>query len=41
MTRVGWIGLGAMGHPMAACVGRAGHEVTAYDIESRTGGVPR
>jgi 3-hydroxyisobutyrate dehydrogenase len=32
MTRVGWIGLGAMGHPMAACVGRAGHEITAFDI---------
>ena len=33
MTRVGWIGLGAMGHPMAACAARAGHEVTAYDID--------
>jgi 3-hydroxyisobutyrate dehydrogenase len=33
MTRVGWIGLGAMGHPMASCAGRAGHEVTAYDID--------
>ncbi|HEY4463756.1 MAG TPA: NAD(P)-dependent oxidoreductase [Streptosporangiaceae bacterium] len=30
--RVGWIGLGAMGAPMAACVARAGHEVRAYDI---------
>jgi 3-hydroxyisobutyrate dehydrogenase len=33
MTRVGWIGLGAMGHPMASCAGRAGHEVTAYDLD--------
>jgi len=32
-TRVGWIGLGAMGSPMAACVARAGFDVTAYDIE--------
>jgi 3-hydroxyisobutyrate dehydrogenase/putative dehydrogenase len=33
MTTVGWIGLGAMGGPMAACVARAGHQVTAYDID--------
>src|SRR3954470_11032856 len=33
MTRVGWIGLGAMGHPMAACAARAAHEITAYDID--------
>jgi len=33
MTRVGWIGLGAMGAPMAACVARAGHQVLAYDID--------
>ena len=33
MARVGWIGLGAMGLPMAACVARAGHEVVAYDID--------
>jgi len=32
-TRVGWIGLGAMGSPMAACVARTGFDVTAYDIE--------
>lgn len=32
MTTVGWIGLGAMGAPMAACVARAGHQVTAYDV---------
>ena len=31
-TRVGWIGLGAMGFPMAGCVARAGFDVTAYDI---------
>ena len=30
--RVGWLGLGAMGAPMAGCVARAGHPVTAYDI---------
>lgn len=33
MSRVGWIGLGAMGAPMAACVSRAGHDVTAYDVD--------
>jgi 3-hydroxyisobutyrate dehydrogenase len=33
MVRVGWIGLGAMGAPMAAVVARAGHEVTAFDID--------
>jgi 3-hydroxyisobutyrate dehydrogenase len=33
MTRVGWVGLGAMGLPMARCVVRAGHELTAYDID--------
>ena len=30
--RVGWVGLGAMGSPMAGCVARAGFDVTAYDI---------
>ncbi len=30
--RVGWLGLGAMGAPMAACLARAGHSVQAYDI---------
>ncbi len=30
--RVGWLGLGAMGAPMAGCVARAGHLVTAYDV---------
>ena len=33
MSRVGWVGLGAMGLPMAGCVARAGHDVTAYDID--------
>jgi 3-hydroxyisobutyrate dehydrogenase len=32
-TRVGWIGLGAMGLPMAGCVARAGFDVSAYDID--------
>lgn len=30
--RVGWVGLGAMGAPMAARVVAAGHEVTGFDI---------
>jgi len=30
--RVGWLGLGAMGAPMAACLARAGHQVTGYDV---------
>jgi 3-hydroxyisobutyrate dehydrogenase len=33
MTRVGWVGLGAMGLPMARCVAQDGHEITAYDID--------
>jgi 3-hydroxyisobutyrate dehydrogenase len=33
MTRVGWIGLGAMGSPMAGCAARAGFAVTGYDID--------
>jgi 3-hydroxyisobutyrate dehydrogenase len=33
MTRVGWVGLGAMGLPMAGRVAGAGHEITAYDID--------
>jgi 3-hydroxyisobutyrate dehydrogenase len=33
MSRVGWVGLGAMGLPMAGCVARAGHDVSAYDID--------
>jgi 3-hydroxyisobutyrate dehydrogenase/putative dehydrogenase len=35
MTRVGWIGLGAMGAPMAACVARAGHDTVAFDVDPR------
>jgi 3-hydroxyisobutyrate dehydrogenase/putative dehydrogenase len=31
--RVGWIGLGAMGSPMAGCVARAKFETAAYDID--------
>jgi 3-hydroxyisobutyrate dehydrogenase len=30
--RVGWLGLGAMGGPMAACLARSGHVVSAYDV---------
>jgi hypothetical protein len=33
MIRVGWVGLGAMGLPMARCVARAGYKVAAYDID--------
>ena len=30
--RVGWLGMGAMGAPMAGSLARAGHSVVAYDI---------
>jgi 3-hydroxyisobutyrate dehydrogenase len=30
--RVGWLGLGAMGAPMAACLAQGGHSVAAYDV---------
>ncbi len=30
--RIGWLGLGAMGAPMATCLARAGHDVAGYDI---------
>lgn len=33
MKRVGWIGLGAMGTPMARVVARAGHTVVGYDVD--------
>jgi len=33
MVNVGWIGLGAMGSPMARRLARAGHQVTAYDLD--------
>ncbi|MFT4211928.1 MAG: NAD(P)-dependent oxidoreductase [Microbacterium sp.] len=36
MTRVGWIGLGAMGAPMAVRLVRAGFEVTAFDVNPRS-----
>lgn len=32
MTKVGWIGLGAMGGPMAVVLAQAGHQVTAFDV---------
>ena len=33
MTTVGWIGLGAMGAPMATCVARAGYAMAAFDVD--------
>ncbi len=33
MMKVGWVGLGAMGAPMAACAAHAGHEISAFDID--------
>jgi 3-hydroxyisobutyrate dehydrogenase len=30
--RIGWLGLGAMGAPMAACLAGAGHDVAGYDV---------
>lgn len=35
MSSVGWIGLGAMGSPMASFVAKAGHAVTAFDIDPK------
>ncbi len=32
MSRIGFIGLGIMGAPMAANLVKAGHQVTAHDI---------
>jgi 3-hydroxyisobutyrate dehydrogenase len=32
--QVGWIGLGAMGAPMAACLAREGHQVTGFDLDA-------
>ena len=32
MVRIGWIGLGAMGAPMASCAAHAGHSITTYDV---------
>jgi len=33
MTNVGWIGLGAMGAPMATRLAQAGNQVNAYDVD--------
>jgi 3-hydroxyisobutyrate dehydrogenase/putative dehydrogenase len=35
MTRVGWIGLGAMGRPMVGVAAAAGFDVRAYDVNPR------
>ncbi len=37
--RIGFIGLGNMGAPMAANLARAGHEVTGFDLAARPEGV--
>src|SRR5580658_6198527 len=34
MTRVGWIGLGAMGRPMVGVAAAAGLEVRAFDVNA-------
>lgn len=34
MTRVGWIGVGAMGGPMAECVARAGYDIKVFDVDA-------
>ena len=34
MARVGFIGVGTMGGPMAANLVRAGHEVTVFDVST-------
>jgi 3-hydroxyisobutyrate dehydrogenase len=33
MTQVGWIGLGAMGRPMATRLLDSGHQVVGYDVD--------
>lgn len=33
MTQVGWLGLGAMGAPMAVQLARGGHDVVGYDVD--------
>jgi len=35
MTRVGWIGLGAMGRPMVGVAAAAGLDVSAFDVNAR------
>ncbi len=37
--RIGFIGLGNMGAPMAANLARAGHEVTGFDLAARPEGI--
>jgi 3-hydroxyisobutyrate dehydrogenase/putative dehydrogenase len=34
MTRVGWIGVGAMGGPMAECVAQAGYDIKVFDVDA-------
>ena len=34
MAEIGFIGLGNMGAPMAACLARAGHQVTGFDLSA-------
>ena len=34
-SRIGFIGLGAMGKPMAANVAKAGFELTVFDIREQ------
>ncbi len=33
--RIGLIGLGAMGHPMAGCIAKAGHRLTVHDVDAQ------
>lgn len=41
MTDVAWVGLGAMGAPMARCLAQAGHQVRAFDADpSRIADLP-
>ncbi|HEY2270146.1 MAG TPA: NAD(P)-binding domain-containing protein [Streptosporangiaceae bacterium] len=37
--QVGWLGLGAMGAPMAARAARAGHVVRGYDVVPGRAGI--
>ena len=37
MSRVGWLGLGAMGLPMAQRLIKDAHDVTGYDLRRRRG----
>lgn len=40
MTRIGWLGLGKMGAPMARRLAAAGHAVTGYDPAGTAAGLP-